>query len=80
MTLILLEVVRYPRQRHSKTSISRGISYNPNSGNSYSQKAEPQDKEQSAKFIETAKKIKDDDDKEKFDKACTTILIKKQSH
>jgi hypothetical protein len=41
-------------------------------------KAEPQNKEQSAKFIETAKKIKDDDDKEKFEKACTVVLKKKQ--
>ena len=40
-------------------------------------KAEPEDKNQSAKFIETAKKIKDDDDKEKFEKACNTILKKK---
>lgn len=39
-------------------------------------KAEPEDKEQSAKFLATAKKIKDDDDKDKFEKACTTILKK----
>ena len=41
-------------------------------------KAEPEDKEQSAKFIETAKKLKDDDDEEKFEKACTTLLRAKQ--
>jgi hypothetical protein len=40
-------------------------------------KPEPRDKEQSVKFIAMAEKIKDDNDKEKFDKACATILKKK---
>jgi hypothetical protein len=42
-------------------------------------KVEPDDKEQYAKFLETAKKIRDDNDKEKFEKACTTILKKKRA-
>lgn len=41
-------------------------------------KAEPQDKKQSAKFISTAKKIKDDNDKDKFEKACNAILKTKR--
>jgi len=39
-------------------------------------KPEPRDKEQSARFIETAKKI-GADDKEKFEQACDKILKKK---
>lgn len=40
-------------------------------------KVEPDDKEQSAKFIETAQNIKDDNDKEKFKEAFNAILKKK---
>ncbi len=42
-------------------------------------KVEPDDKIQSAKFSVTAKKIKDENDKEKFEKACSSILSKKTS-
>ncbi|MGA2516204.1 MAG: hypothetical protein ABSG44_06610 [Thermodesulfobacteriota bacterium] len=41
-------------------------------------KAEPQDKKQSAKFISAAKKIKDDNDKEKFEKAFHQIIKAKR--
>jgi hypothetical protein len=35
------------------------------------------DPEQSARFIETAERTKADNDKEKFEKACSAILKKK---
>jgi hypothetical protein len=37
-------------------------------------KIEPDDPEQSARFIEMAKKIKADDDKELFEEACRTVI------
>lgn len=39
---------------------------------------EPDDKEQSARFIETAKRIKVDNDKELFEQACKKTLKTKQ--
>lgn len=38
----------------------------------------PDDKEQSAKFIETAERIKSDDDKEQFEKVCKKIIKPKR--
>jgi len=37
-------------------------------------KYEPNNKEQSARFVEASERIKSDDAKNKFDKACATIL------
>jgi hypothetical protein len=37
-------------------------------------KTEGDNKDQSARFIETAERIKDEDDKEKFERACKTII------
>ena len=34
----------------------------------------PDDKEQSAKFIETAERIKADDDKDRFEQVCKKII------
>lgn len=41
-------------------------------------KAEPDDKKQSDRFLKIAKEIRADDEKEKFEKACNTILKNKQ--
>jgi hypothetical protein len=41
-------------------------------------KKEPDDKEQSKRFIETAKQIEKDIDKDEFDKTCSSILKAKK--
>lgn len=41
-------------------------------------KLEPDDKEQSANFIETAERIKSDDDKERFEQVCKKIIMTKK--
>ena len=40
----------------------------------------PDDKEQSVKFIETAERIKSDDDKEQFEKVCKKIIKAKKTN
>lgn len=42
-------------------------------------KVESQDKDQSARFLETAKAIQTEDAKERFEKTCEKILKKKPS-
>ena len=42
-------------------------------------KSKPDNKKQSARFVETAERIKSDNDKEKFEQACKKIFIRKKT-